>query len=76
MHFSDNYDYKEICEDYLTNEVNNVDFGYRYYAYFNDKLYSQFVIVGITHTLHIIGFAHISRCLFRCGASMVLSNSS
>ena len=36
MHFSDNYDYKEMCEDYLQNEVNNIDFGYRYFAYFND----------------------------------------
>ena len=53
MHFSDNYDYKEICEDYLTNEVNNVDFGYRYYAYFNDKMYSQFVIVRLMDCRHI-----------------------
>ena len=53
MHFSDNYDYKEICEDYLTNEVNNVDFGYRYYAYFNDKMYSQFVSVMLMDCRHI-----------------------
>ncbi|KAK8790190.1 hypothetical protein WA588_000357 [Blastocystis sp. NMH] len=44
MHFSDNYDYKEMCEDYLQNEVNNIDFGYRYFAYFNDHTYSQFIV--------------------------------
>lgn len=46
VQFSDNYDYKDITEDYLTNEVNNITFGYKYYAYFNDNSYACFIHVG------------------------------
>ena len=45
MHFTDNYDYNDLCEDYLRKEVTNVDFGYKYYAYFDDASFSQQVVV-------------------------------
>ena len=47
VHFSDNYDYNDICYNYLINEVPNIDFGYQYYVYYNDNSYSCFISVPL-----------------------------
>ena len=46
VQFSDNYDYKDVTEDYLTDEVNNLTLGYKYYAYFNENSYACFIHVA------------------------------
>ena len=43
VQFSDNYDYKDVTEDYLTNEVNNLTLGYKYY---NENSYACFIHVA------------------------------
>ena len=45
VHFSDNYDYKDVYDDYLSKEVDNIEFGYCYYVYFNDNAYSRRITV-------------------------------
>lgn len=53
VHFSDNYDYKDIYDDYLAKEVENIEFGYQYYGYFNDNSYARCIKVHF-HTLSLI----------------------
>lgn len=77
VQFSDNYDYKDITEDYLTNEVNNITFGYKYYAYFNDNSYACFIHVGCEiETLIVIGLDVLQASGFRYHSSLVLSDGS
>lgn len=54
VHFSDNYDYKDIYDDYLTKEVDNIEFGYCYYAYFHDNAYSR--CISVVNTIHISSY--------------------
>lgn len=52
VHFSDNYDYKDVYDDYLTREVDNIEFGYCYYVYFNDNAYSRRITVRLRLMSH------------------------
>lgn len=53
VHFSDNYDYKDIYEDYLSKEVDNIEFGYCYYVYFNDNAYARCITVKIQQSIEL-----------------------
>lgn len=76
VQFSDNYDYKDITEDYLTNEVNNITFGYKYYAYFNDNSYACFIHVGCEIGRSLLGLDVLQASGFRYYSSLVLSDGS
>ena len=40
IHFSDNYDYTDIRRDYVHNEVQNKELGWKYYAYVIENEYA------------------------------------
>jgi translation initiation factor eIF-2B subunit epsilon len=39
-HFRDNYDYRDIRQDYMHNEVQNKDMGYKFFAYLTQDQYA------------------------------------
>lgn len=40
VHFSDNYDYQDVRLDYLRNEVQNADLGWKYFAHVIENEYA------------------------------------